>query len=574
MKTGFYNDDALNSLIYADLHLVGVSVFEFALKFIKIWLKDSGRFVAVSFFTAFYLWTYVFKTLLVYKALMFAAVLSNIGLFSVFLRSINVRSQLVRFSLIILPLLFQMRNYHDPISSYGLILQVVLMGGLIPSILLQRFAQTQKRRYLIGGWFVYLFSVLLYELSLIWILLFVVVSYFQLTSKPISKKNLISGLWKSLSGFIVGTLGYVIFIVVVRLTHSHAYTGTQFSWGTGILKTLIFQISGAFPFTYIFSDAARHFPFFPYNVPKTSILEGIKCLEGWPCRSVLLLLVSSFLFFFTLRDKSFKKQLTGSRNRFWFFGLLSLIFTVAPAAMIALSKKYQSEVIMIGLSYLPVYLSYFGVALGGALILEQTLLKRKVRLNQFASVIVALLFGVAITANTSINEVQAEHLNSIWKYPRDLYLESLKLGLMDEIPEGSTIFHKPRERSDFPWVNRAVTYYEIGKKLEFKNLEKIDHADLQHSKESQSKYYYVEWFAHTSSTGWVILSHLSGSSSPGRMVIFIYSDKAPGSLFLEDQLGHTVSLDRKVQPLKRKNWFSAEVSSEVLDKPSTKLRGL
>jgi hypothetical protein len=135
-----------------------------------------------------------------------------------------------------------------------------------------------------------------------------------------------------------------------------------------------------------------------------------------------------------LRERSWEQADPASLFEPWGFALL---LWLAPGMTIALSAKYQRE-ILLGSTYLPGFFACFGVALGLALALGRVLeLVRRRSRARWMSVSIAVTAGVCALFTYAGNRRAVAHLNREWRFPREVLENALARGLGGDVPPGA-----------------------------------------------------------------------------------------------------------------------------------------
>ena len=118
---GFWNDDAVNSSIRGELGRARVSLPYFSWQIAKGWFT-AGRFFPLGLFQAYFS-HYFMPDLGTFRMMHVLSVVVHILAFSGLLRKLRVSWSLIGLWLICLMGTFQVRDWHDPIASYGFLLQ-------------------------------------------------------------------------------------------------------------------------------------------------------------------------------------------------------------------------------------------------------------------------------------------------------------------------------------------------------------------------------------------------------------------------------------------------------------------
>jgi hypothetical protein len=155
LKSGFFGDDALNSVGFARsvLQAQGQGLGDLIgsiLAHLPAW-AESGRFFPLSGYSAL-LFYFVDGHAIALKLFVLALILVDLGLLGYLTTQMTGSRALGVLAILITPLLFQLRvtAYHDPIVAFAGLLQVVLTCTMISLVLLLLYLKSAKRRYLVA----------------------------------------------------------------------------------------------------------------------------------------------------------------------------------------------------------------------------------------------------------------------------------------------------------------------------------------------------------------------------------------------------------------------------------------
>ncbi len=429
LNSGFFFDDNLNSQIGVVLDRLNQSSFEFALNINKNWM-NGGRFYPLGFILTYGFYS-VFDTLVAAKTAQALLVLSNALLLSGIVWRMSASLTLTAILAVTLPLLFQARLFFDPITAYPF-MQFLLFFLLVSifSFYEYRLART-KTAYLILGSFSFGCALLTYEVALPFAFLLAVI----LIAKTPARTWL-----KSLLPLALVLAFYASVVAFLRAGHSVGYEGIQLRLDfQSFFDAFTYQTLGSLPLNYFFSDSTlsyqtvKHFGI-PSQATKLAMFLG-------PA-----LLATAFI---VRPNKPLVRQ-----TPIWLLTILGLSLVLLPALTISLSKRWQTA---IGPQspYLPVYLSYFGVALLLALGLWMALNRLRELSRILTALVIALLtigFGFAIFIQSSTNLLVIEKLNTKYKWPRIGLETAEQAGLWTgfEQADNAILLNSNGD----PWVNR------------------------------------------------------------------------------------------------------------------------
>jgi hypothetical protein len=113
---------------------------------------------------------------------------------------------------------------------------------------------------------------------------------------------------------------------------------------------------------------------------------------------------------------------------------------VLPATLVALSPKYQTEILW-GKGYIPVYVSYFGTALLiiAGLRAAARIGSDKGALRSVLAVGLAVVLGALGIMTYQDNRIIVERFDRDWLYPRQVEQDALARGLVSPVPADSQV---------------------------------------------------------------------------------------------------------------------------------------
>lgn len=343
LTTGYFYDDILNSQIRGYMVQSNLSLWGVTYHFMKSWLIGNGRLFPLAF--SDYSFFYLLDNVFLYKLFIMVVILANLGVFYVFIRNFT-QSQLISVvSLMLLSIAFQFRECWDPIlgfcAQYPLI-YLLLFGSL--TLFLQVLDDVRTKRILLCvSAFLFMCCGLFFETTYPMFLIYGVVACLRL--KNLKKVILVS--WP----FFTVTLILVIASVILRF-HATAI-GSPYKMhlsAMAITKSYFTQLVGAIPFSYYFFDPHLVFQNATFHYLQPNLLQILPFL-------ILLLL---FTIQAVCREASKVHVMPSTISDSGILTLGALLY-ILPPALITLSPKYQLQ--RLGESYLPVYMSYFGLCL-------------------------------------------------------------------------------------------------------------------------------------------------------------------------------------------------------------------
>jgi hypothetical protein len=455
LTSGYYSDDLIHATLKAQIELRNVSFFEYLFNMNRQWVTENGRYYPV-FFLMVYPVAYLSHDLIVYKSIVLLMVIINVLVFGRLVKMVTGDVYASYLAMLIMPLMFQFRLYHDPILSFCGMMQSFMVFTLVAAVMFRKYLDVNHRGYLVASLVLYNFTLYFYEISFPLVLLFLI-----LATESGRRGGIHSALRKVLPYFVSTACALAIMVLVRTLRNPAAagYAGNTIHLGAGsVARTLLAQLTATLPLSYSLFDPANLFQ--GTGVGEVSL-------------PVLLPVIGFAPVYWHLTSKvagvPTKKLL-----------LLGGTLTFLPALMISLSLKYQKE-LQPGLGYLPVYVQYFGLALlvVWLLQLQAKLVATKWRYCLRLATCAALSFCLLRTVQN--NRTVVDKANIDMHFRRAALVKALKEGILASVPESANLLildeyaydPQPTVRSDlrgwaesgYPWKNSALVYQYAGKRL-------------------------------------------------------------------------------------------------------------
>jgi hypothetical protein len=432
LQSGYYFDDSLNAS-HAQHYLHSFQDYwGYLIERLKVWTFLEGRLYPLgvsSTVSSFFL----FKSLTAYRIFQVSLILANLYFFYLWLRTLKLTQDQSLLTILVCTCLFQVRNYHDPMTSYGALLQIAFLLGISSLITLNRYFEKEKRTDLFLSYFTLTLCLLAYETCLIFSFVAIVSSFFARRKKV-------------LLGF-VSLLGlYIAASLFLRLAYPPRYAGVQLSIGLGLIRTYFSQLSAAIPLSY---------PIFG----RTEFVRGETLFgpEFLSFKSALIFTLYGVSFFFLLRQN---ESLTIKKTFARVLPFACILFFISPL-FVAISKKYQQDIGRIGHAYLPVYFGYFGFAL-----LLTFWILRKPSARPLVRYLIAGTFAFIFTLNLAVNEINVSGMNFFWKQPRALLEQAAQSQQLSPLCSSNQIIHS----SKYYWINSDLISALCKKEIEVTDL--------------------------------------------------------------------------------------------------------
>ena len=434
---GLWFDDSLNSQIWGFVNRFHSTVWEFSVRVTKAWLFGSGRILFC--WQWIYGFFYAVKEPRLIRLADVSFVLAHLGCVVYLLRQVRVPWPTIGIFLLFLVSLFQIRDTHDPIAAYATFCQGLGIAITLALILLVKWRATGSVGYLVASVSIAMCSMLCYELNAIYMPICVIAIATSTHGKRL----------RSLAIVLVPFALFVAADLYVKHGATHPYVGSTFGTLSAIPSTYMKQLIAMLPGSFYLLRAQPDYP--------VSELVGDALGSKIAWAIAVLSLVSYVLLVKRQSDSS-----SGASR-----GLLvtAVAFVLLPPALIAISARYQTELVW-GNAHLPVYYEYFGLALLGAV--ASARIFRGPRAAVLA--IVAPIFAVYVASNWIVNMRQVASLDTFAE-PRNSFVSALKAGLLDSVEDGDivAITNQP------VFINGNLIYQTIGKNLSIPNEEAISY---------------------------------------------------------------------------------------------------
>lgn len=381
----------------------------------KDFLKDGRWYPLVAYyFPVFYYLDRFF-----YKLVVVFLVISNISLFGHFIWLVTSSRSFTLLAMMLPPLFFQFRYYHDPILSYYFLLQIELALLLTSVVFFLHFFRNSKRLFLFLSVLFFTASLLVYEASYGFCVLYGIIAFLHLGR--LSRKQ---AFWSVIPFFSVAGVN-VLIAIVLRLYFPSYYEGIQinpnfFEWLTAFSK----QAFSALPLSYFLSTDAFSDP---------PLWNKAFITQLWAMPAVWMLI------WFLLSYWCLMKRQSGSSEHVSGLMPIGLAFWLLPGVVVGFSTKYQEE-LRWGLGYLPVYISYFGVMTLGLSLLDRLFsILGGLRVNVRTTVLflTTLGGGIVLGINSSNNRAVIQSYMDVELHPRLTIEKALKNRLLESVTNGS-----------------------------------------------------------------------------------------------------------------------------------------
>lgn len=417
IQSPYLGDDSWReSLLRGIIDLTGADLLQVCGGAIKDYIRDGRWYPLVVYYHAIFYYLDRFS----YKIGVIVLVIVNLLLMGHLARRLTLRRSAPVVILVIAPVFFQLRFYHDPILSYYYLMQLGLMFTQLSVIFFMESFRKSRIFYTVLAVLGYLLTLMIYEAFYPFCLIYAVVAYNHVERGPGQISKIVEYSLPFL-GIALLNLGIS---VAVRIYFHTTYEGVTLSpdlwaWSEAFAK----QVFSAIPLTYFFFSG--------------NVFGGTEYFqENLLIQAAILVCIWSVVWIVSW-DYPGDEDGASSDNKAAL--LIGIGFFVLPGIVVSLAAKYQRE-LKWGLGYLPTYISAFGLMLL-FMILIYSLKKRSKRMSaifrRFTIIATASAGALLVGVNFVNNSMVIHNYNVAEHYNRNLMEKSLSKGFLDNVPEGS-----------------------------------------------------------------------------------------------------------------------------------------
>jgi hypothetical protein len=406
LATPRVSDDVLN---YSFRWLSSADFSRAVMEEIRFWILSAGR--------VFFLATYmkdtvfqVFETTLAYKIFLVAMNLACAAVFFVYARVVGRSTGVAVAAALALPILVQLRDYHDPVLSFNGLFQLCAALIFAALALHAQFLRTGARPWLYASLAAFVVNLFVYEMAMLALPL---VWLQERTLEPRGARRYV-GTRLMLVLFAV----YFALVVAGRILGAVVFKMAGEAYGLSLDPRLVAETFGkqlvsVVPFLFInLRPRDGNWGVHAYPDP-TPWLGSWQFFLAFPAFVALAFFCLRAYFPYERPTAAPSHAGEGSPDPAGWKALAAaaVAMLVLPAAMIAVVARYQGA-FALGNGYSPVYLQRFGAALAFALVLVALL--RRLPRTGLAIAITALVLGFASAGNLVDNSAVAAKLAQAW----------------------------------------------------------------------------------------------------------------------------------------------------------------
>tara|TARA_B100001059_G_C17823729_1_gene580002 strand:- start:7 stop:1488 length:1482 start_codon:yes stop_codon:yes gene_type:complete len=426
---GLWYDDQWNAQIFYTVNLYGESLYEFTSRLAYHWFRQEGR-PMFGFFLGNTL-SYYINDLTMIRLSHCLFVILNLFAFGKLMHMLKLPINFILIFGLVFTSLLQIGSAGlNPVAAFSWFYQNLFFLFLIPLFIFIRFLDSEKLVYLFVALVIWILSMTVYELNVIFIPIIMTMLIFN-------KKR--SKYFFPMTLILIFFLVYLIFIYWARSSHESVYSGITFSFNIiKMLQAFFYQTLSTLPIiSYIFSTSKA--------LPPSEVLSFLINNSY-----IFLIGVFSYVSLSYFKDNLSNKIIYRSELIIINLGLLLL-----PVIMSSLSLRYQNE-IGLGAPHLTIYYQFFGLAF------FLTLFFSKLK-SKFFSKLIIILFSLLLTFEFAVNYKMTLQRDLGAKVPWEKFLLQSKNGLFNEVNDGDVL----KIRSAPAFITESFVFQGTGKKVYF-----------------------------------------------------------------------------------------------------------
>lgn len=413
LQTGYCGDDAINSCIRGSIYSGEFSnIAQLTKRVMWHWI-DYGRLYPLAFYV--YVLFARIHTLVGYKMLLLLFIGINNLLFGYFTYTIWKSSELTKLGMLLYPMFVPLLIAHDSAYiAYNGLVEIVFAELIIAMILWERYLIYNKCWQISAACLVYFLSLMTYEVSYPYIILFMLIgNLYETEIKQVCEK---------IRPVFVTWLIAVLLQILVRINTTNAqYDGVTVSLNMQLVFTsFLKQLYALIPFNeYAYRNIFSSVHLFDLAL---ILLFGVILYKIYLCSTEQLV-------------QNIKRQSLNILG----IGMNLLLW---PLIMVSISAKYQH--LPWGAGYLLNYISTFGVVMLFLYMLRSFNFQRRKLFAGFFLAFSLTIIVVQVNARTSLmGRNKAEGY-----YQRNAITEGIKSGILNTVKEDDIIITTSSFRFD------------------------------------------------------------------------------------------------------------------------------
>lgn len=391
-------------------------------------LKRGGRLLGSATIPIIYLCGFMFKSKFFFDTLGVLAILSNIVLFGILIKTLTKNINFAFFTCAIFMMFLPVSFEHTIPNAYNFIFCTAISLLLISLLLFNKYLYNYKKRYLIISMILFLISLTIYELVLVYSVFYLILILIKTQNFKEICKHLIMP-------FVVGVFYLILYIASSKFGVSE-YLGTSvatfdISKVLGCMKNFILGSLPGYVMLipknqYLLSIFSNTPSFISEDVIRNMLSSGdilkslfyiiksvaITFLSIINIKSIVLTIVS----FIALKKFSVVQKNNAYMNKHIIVICISLIFIVLPALPQSLTVMYQ-EIFKDGIG--PIYSASYFISFASIFLISYIIWNICIKNRALAIICILGLVGVSIPIQ-AMNSVFIEAQSANYKRITDI----------------------------------------------------------------------------------------------------------------------------------------------------------
>lgn len=452
-------DDILNSCVKGNVREKYGSIFSLTFNIVTQWIR-MGRIYPIPFFETYYFFYFTGENILIYKVVAVIYNILSILLFSFCIGKFMSSSAFSCLLAILIGVLMPVFTFvpDNPFHAYMFMVPNVLFFASLSFLLLHRFFETNKKKFLCFSCFFSTLSLYCYEIAYIFPILQICLIILHSNGKS-KIKNLILP-------FIITGIPFGFNCIWAFTHNSNTYAGSTIQLTNYFFKAFFYNFISVLPFSSWLVAKSPDYLF--HNL--------ITCYTNIKSSTILSCLLLVFGVYLLFKEKT-KEELS---NRKILICILSgLIIWFFPCFLLSLSSSWGEHTARTHFPWIPILMSSYGFAivLNGCLFL---LINHFKILKNFFLVCISIAIMTILPIYSYSYSLQYEALKDVFEVPRKLIVKAYKSGFFSQIPTGSLILLDTTKticspqifsmlikdiKSDYLWITSTETFFDKNKNI-------------------------------------------------------------------------------------------------------------
>jgi hypothetical protein len=486
LLSGYYSDDVPNGLTRGMVLATQQTFWGYSKSLFVMWL-EMGRFFPVTIFFGNLIY-YYFDTIISYQIMHTLLIWLSLIAVAWLVKLISKQLESALLVLFLIPMFWSVRNYHDPLSSFAVLLPCVTLFSALTLCFFVKAINSRNFYWHIPAMITYVLALCTYEVACVAFVAVVLLAIIMLrTYKKIIYQCL---------PYLIMTLLYIGLVIGMRHSVGRSvYTGISISELSRFCHTFLDQLISGLPLSYWLFSPKRYFPL-PLINPNFNTWAQL-------LPAIVLVCLAVVPIYYLLSKVRFNQKAVKS------FLAIGLTFTLIPALLMGISLRHQTQV-HFGVGYLPVYIEYIGFTF----LLLVALNTLRFSTSRFLRAGLSCLFGAVIGFSFFLNHYTLQIADEWEQNPRALVEHALDAGLFADVPASAILLTK-NER----WNVAAFYMQSKGLQVNVADvIKKMDVVDV-----ARVPTFFMEYYVFPNSNyGYVILARVDAIHYQEKQIVNLH----------------------------------------------------